>query len=92
MSYPAGQQRACACSAVKRWLLAMLDNRAEPRSSPRGCGAAKRAFDRLRALRQLGREAGAEKRHSQPNKETDLQGKEDVRIRDGSLAYMALAA
>jgi hypothetical protein len=33
-----------------------------------------RAFDRLRALRRLVKVAGAEKRSSQPNRETGLTG------------------
>jgi hypothetical protein len=51
----------------------MLDNRAKPRSSPRGCGAANALLTALRALRHLGRRPGRRNGHSQPNKETDLK-------------------
>src|ERR1700737_3005805 len=82
MSHPASQQRACACSAVKRWFLAMLHNRAKTPSSPRGCGAANALLTACARYGIWEGEAGAKKRRSQPNKETDLQEKEDVRICD----------
>jgi hypothetical protein len=49
----------------------------------RGCGAACRAFEGLRALRHWGGRPGRKNRRSRPNKKTDLQVKQDIQIIDG---------